>query len=131
MSIIKLFNGIKCYDEWLVFLGTVYYSRYTPASSHLQLDGRRLGLLLAVLEALLGLSRSHVALASVTLVDQELGVHLGEEEEKVVLISLEGIRKSESEWNTYAQGGLVPLDLWSLDSVAVSLAVLVVIRVIL
>lgn len=33
--------------------------------------------------------------------------------------------------NTYAQGRLVPLDLWPLDSVAVSLAVLVVICVIL
>lgn len=45
-------------------------------ANFLQLDGGWLGLRLALLETLLGLSGGNVALASITLVDQELGVHL-------------------------------------------------------
>lgn len=45
-------------------------------ANFLQLDGSGLSLRLARLEAALGLSGGNVALAGVTLVDQELGVHL-------------------------------------------------------
>lgn len=57
-----------------MFLGTVFIQR--TLTTCLQLDGCGLGLLLALLETLLGLSRGDVSLAGVPLVDQELGVHL-------------------------------------------------------